>query len=57
MMPDKREECGCHKGCHTDPHDCAVPCRWPSCLTEAEAEQLHGELWPQEDRDAYWNGW
>jgi hypothetical protein len=49
--------CGCHEGCHTDPHPCDVPCRWPSCLTEEEAAALAGEIWPQEERDSYWDGW
>lgn len=39
-MPDKRDECGCHKGCTMLPHDCHKPCRWPECLTEAEQRQL-----------------
>lgn len=56
-MKDKREECGCHVGCHTDPHECAVPCRWPACLTDAEARAWAGEIWPQEERDSYWADW
>jgi hypothetical protein len=39
-MRDKRDECGCHRECTTLPHACAVPCRWPDCLTEAERFQL-----------------
>lgn len=33
-MVDKRDECGCHRTCTVLPHDCEVPCHWPSCLTE-----------------------
>lgn len=47
MMTDKRDECGCHRDCTTLPHRCEVPCRWPDCLTEAEAAELVAEL----DRD------
>jgi hypothetical protein len=43
-MLDKRDECGCHRECTTLPHDCAHPCSWPSCLTEAEHEQLADEV-------------
>lgn len=41
---DKRDACGCHKGCTVTPHDCAVPCRWPACLTEDEARELADEV-------------
>lgn len=41
---DKRDECGCHKGCTMDDHDCAVPCRWPDCLTEDEHLELLAAL-------------
>ncbi len=54
MMPDKRDECGCHRECThppegddilgIPPHTCAVPCRWPACLTEAEQRALLAEL-------------
>lgn len=48
-MKDKREECGCHKDCTYDPHECDKPCRWPACLTpeeEAElVEKISKELW------------
>ena len=43
-MKDKRDECGCHRGCTVLPHDCAVPCRWPDCLTEAEQAELCAEV-------------
>jgi hypothetical protein len=43
-MQDKRDECGCHKGCTMLPHVCEVPCEWPSCLTDKEHEQLIREL-------------
>lgn len=42
-MPDKREECGCHKGCTTLPHSCERPCRWPGCLNDEETRQLMEE--------------
>ena len=35
-MKDKRDECGCHRGCITLPHECEHPCVWPECLTEEE---------------------
>lgn len=44
MMPDKRDECGCHKGCTVLDHKCDVPCQWPACLTEVEAEALLAEI-------------
>lgn len=44
MSADKRDECGCHHGCTMLPHECAVPCRWPSCLTEAEQQALADEV-------------
>jgi hypothetical protein len=40
MTGDKRDECGCHRGCTWLPHDCAVPCVWPDCLTEGEHRDL-----------------
>lgn len=50
MIIDKRDVCGCHKGCTWPPggdsilgipgHDCATPCRWPDCLTAMEAAEL-----------------
>lgn len=43
-MRDKRDECGCHRGCTTDPHDCERPCRWPDCLTDAEHTALVEEI-------------
>lgn len=42
-MPDKRDECGCHRNCTTLPHECAKPCQWPNCLTDAESQQLADE--------------
>jgi hypothetical protein len=45
MMKDKREECGCHKGCTMLPHECEKPCSWPKCLTEEEAKQLADECY------------
>jgi len=49
MTADKRDECGCHKGCVTYPHQCEKKCVWPDCLTEAEHAELSAEL----ERD--WN--
>lgn len=43
-MKDKRRECGCHVGCTWTAHECERPCCWPSCLTEAEHEELAAEL-------------
>lgn len=43
-MPDKRDECGCHRECVTLPHDCAKPCRWPDCLTDEERDELDRQL-------------
>ena len=43
-MKDKRDECGCHRGCTTLPHDCAHPCRWPACLTPEETAELLEDL-------------
>lgn len=42
--PDKRDECGCHKGCTMLPHDCEKPCTWPDCLTEAEQQKLADDV-------------
>lgn len=42
--PDKRDQCGCHRGCTTLPHDCDKPCVWPVCLTNEEAGVLLDEL-------------
>lgn len=36
FMPDQREVCGCHRECTWMPHDCSVPCSWPSCLSETD---------------------
>lgn len=60
MMPDQRDECGCHRGATgwggpwwgectiaglgEVQHTCAKPCVWPSCLTEAEQQQLADEV-------------
>lgn len=44
MMPDKSDECGGHKGCTMDDHDCDMPCEWPDCLTEDEHAELLAEL-------------
>ena len=41
---DKRDECGCHKGCTTLMHAGEVPCVWPSCLTEQEHAELMQDL-------------
>lgn len=46
IRPDKRDECGCHRECTTLPHECATPCQWPACLTEAEHRQLAAEITP-----------
>lgn len=43
-MVDKRDECGCHKGCITEPHECEVPCVWPECLTVAEHAEFVASL-------------
>jgi hypothetical protein len=43
-MPDKRDECGCHRECSMLPHGCEKPCSWPHCLTEAEIQALCAEL-------------
>lgn len=43
-MKDKRDECGCHKGCTTLPHKCEKPCTWPDCLTDEESAELCREL-------------
>jgi len=43
-VPDKRDECGCHRTCTVLPHDCERPCRWPACLTPQEEAQLAEEL-------------
>lgn len=47
LMPDKRDECGCHRGCEWLLHDCDNPCRWPTCLTAEE----HGRLLDEIARD------
>lgn len=39
-MPDKRDECGCHRECSWVPHSCNQPCIWPGCLTDAEHQAL-----------------
>jgi hypothetical protein len=44
MAKDKRIECNCHIGCTTEDHACAMPCTWPSCLTEEEHARLVEEL-------------
>jgi hypothetical protein len=44
VMRDKRDECGCHKGCTVLPHHCDKPCVWPSCLTEAEHTELAADV-------------
>jgi len=48
-MPDKRDECGCHRECFVDlhmfdRHPCTNPCIWPDCLTDAEARELTDEI-------------
>lgn len=43
-MPDKRDECGCHKRCIVLPHDCEKKCVWPNCLTEEEHAELGADL-------------
>ncbi|WP_432112792.1 hypothetical protein [Streptomyces sp. S1] len=51
--PDKRDECECHRECSTEQHPCEKPCRWPGCLTDAEADELAAkvmkELWGDDD--------
>jgi hypothetical protein len=47
-VPDKRDECGCHRSCITLPHECEKPCVWPNCLTEVEHEQLAAEIETEE---------
>lgn len=44
VVKDKREECGCHRECSTQPHACAVPCRWPACLNAAETAELAQDI-------------
>jgi hypothetical protein len=46
MTADKRAECGCHIGCIGTEHGCGCdnPCRWPSCLTDAEHSDLIAEI-------------
>lgn len=41
---DKRDKCGCHRNCTVLPHECAVPCRWPECLTTDEQAALLAKL-------------
>lgn len=49
---DKRDECGCHPECTVLNHECAVPCRWPVCLTSLEQEELLNEFtWPEYDEE------
>lgn len=43
-MKDKRDECGCHRGCVTLPHECEHPCVWPKCLTKSEEAELIKDL-------------
>lgn len=52
VMPDKRVECGCHKGCTSSLHPlipldhiCSNPCSWPDCLTDAEHQELGREIY------------
>lgn len=45
MMPDKRDECGCHRNCITLPHECTdKPCTWPACLTPQEEQLLIDDI-------------
>jgi hypothetical protein len=44
FVPDKREECACHRGCSTEPHTCCRPCVWPNCLTAQESDELMKHL-------------
>jgi hypothetical protein len=39
-MKDKRNECGCHRGCIVLEHYCRHPCEWPGCLTPDELQEL-----------------
>jgi hypothetical protein len=39
-VKDKRDECGCHKGCTMLAHECNKKCVWPDCLTEREHQEL-----------------
>lgn len=46
-VPDKRDECKCHRECTVLTHCCpagTVPCTWPACLTEAETRELVDEI-------------
>jgi len=46
-VKDKRDECGCHKGCIVLDHVCpegTKRCEWPACLTEAEHADLVDDL-------------
>jgi hypothetical protein len=51
MIPDKRDECGCHRGCTVLDHECLFPCRWPACLTWQEHAQLAAEILADEIAD------
>lgn len=50
-MKDKRDECGCHRECHSRPHWCEKPCQWPDCLTDAEHGELLAEVAAYEEYD------
>lgn len=43
-MKDKRLSCGCHYDCTWTEHACDNPCEWPTCLTDAEHDQLLDEI-------------
>ena len=43
-MEDKRDECGCHRECRMDFHECDRPCVWPNCLTDDEHAELLREV-------------
>lgn len=47
---DKRDECGCHRGCTVEmfgpQHPCDNRCAWPACLTTDENAELLAELGP-----------
>lgn len=43
------DECGCHPGCTTLPHECEKPCTWPKCMSEAETAEFIAEM----ERDGF----
>jgi hypothetical protein len=52
-MPDKREECGCHRLCPYERHSYERHCVWPKCLTPEEDAEFAAQL----KREFEENGW